>query len=432
MAYILASRLRPALAVLLGAYLILVLAAPLNVGDRPENLSFAMFYNRIGWAALGTLLVLYLPVRPGLENRAVLDGLSAAFLLLVLIYTKMSYALVGLGLLAWLLLDPARRSWAALALIVTGLAGLAIEALWHASAAYLADLAVAGQVSGAFWGGFERLLGAARANGFDYLLFALLAAAAVSFSRSLRDLLFFGFCAIAGLLLLNQNYQVTGVVTLAAAGVLAVECVLRGWNGRGRAGFAGRAAAHLLLLGLLAPTLIERSVALGTHVAFALRPPARDLGLPRFNTARLTTIGSAEDLRFSLTYIATLEDGARALAAVEPRPSHVFVIDFVNPFSAGLGLEPPRGDSSWHHTGRTFNDETFIAPEELFRDVRVVMDPKVPVEGATYNDLRRIYGDYIDTNFKLVRETECWRVRVARTPIAPPAAAPLGSTASRF
>jgi hypothetical protein len=172
-------------------------------------------------------------------------------------------------------------------------------------------------------------------------------------------------------------------------------------------------------------------MALGTHVALAFRPPAQDLGLPRFGGARLAAIGTPGDLSFSLAYIATLEDGARALSAIEPTPSRVFVLDFVNPFSAGLGLEPPRGDSSWHHTGRTFDEQKYIPAEELFRDVRIVMDPKAPVEGSTYNDLRRVYGDYIAANFDLVRETEYWRVSLAKTPVASVQARRLDAAAQR-
>jgi hypothetical protein len=431
LAYVLGSRLRPSLALPLAAYLILILAAPLNVGDSPENLSFAMFYNRIGWAGLATLLILYLPVRPGLAASPLWDAISATLLVLVLIYTKMSYGVVGVGFLACLLLDPARRSWAGLGLIGTVVGVIAVEMQWRSSAAYLADLALAGEVSGAFWGGVERLLEAARANLFDYFLYAVVVALALSSSRSARDLVFYGFCAAAGLLLLNQNYQLTGVVVLGAAGVVGAELAVRRGQDGSRFAAARRGAAYLLVVGLLAPTLVERSMAFGTHVALAFRPPAQDLGLPRFGDARLAAIGTPGDLSFSLAYIATLEDGARALSAIEPKPSRVFVLDFVNPFSAGVGLEPPRGDSSWHHTGRTFDEQKHIPAEELFRDVRVVMDPKAPVEGSTYNDLRRVYGDYIAANFDLVRETEYWRVSVAKMPVASVQARRLDAAAQR-
>jgi hypothetical protein len=57
-AHILATRLRPVIALPFAAFLILVLAAPVNLGESIASLSFAMFYNRIGWAALAALLVM--------------------------------------------------------------------------------------------------------------------------------------------------------------------------------------------------------------------------------------------------------------------------------------------------------------------------------------------------------------------------------------
>ena len=417
-AYALASRLRPVLGLPLAAYLILILAAPLNVGDTPENLSFAMFYNRIGWAGLGLLLVLYLPTRPGVPERRVADAVCAAFAVLVLVYTKASYGLVALGLLGWLLLDPTRRRWSGLALVVTVAVGLGVEAVWRSSAAYIADLRLAGEVSGALWGGVERLVEAFRANLLDYVLYGMVVAGALSVTLSVRDLMFYGFSAVAGLLLLNQNYQLFGVVTLGVAGALAAEVVIRAaqlWN---RWGVAASFAACLAVLGLIGPEIVQRSRALGAHVALALRPPARDFGLPRFDTVRLAAIGTPGDLSFGLTYIATLEDGARALAALDTAPSHVFVMDFVNPFSAGLGLEPPRGDSSWHHASRTFDAAHFIPPEQMFRDVRIIMDPKEPVEGSTADELRIAYRDYLAVNFDLALETEYWRIHLPRGPVA--------------
>ena len=62
-ARIVGSRLRPAIALPVAAYLLLVAAVPANLGEGIGALSFAMFYNRIGWAALGFLLILYLPPR---------------------------------------------------------------------------------------------------------------------------------------------------------------------------------------------------------------------------------------------------------------------------------------------------------------------------------------------------------------------------------
>jgi hypothetical protein len=108
-----------------------------------------------------------------------------------------------------------------------------------------------------------------------------------------------------------------------------------------------------------------------------------------------------------------LQDGARALAALNGEAGGVFVLDFVNPFSAGLGL-PPARDSSWQHWERNFDATNFLPPEQLFRDVRIVMEPKWPAEDYTARGLREVYGGYLDETFALAHETEYWKLYVDR------------------
>ena len=67
MAHVLGSRLHPFIAIPYGVFLLLILAVPINLGESVTALSFAKFYNRIGWAALGVLLVMYL--RPSSIDR---------------------------------------------------------------------------------------------------------------------------------------------------------------------------------------------------------------------------------------------------------------------------------------------------------------------------------------------------------------------------
>src|SRR4051812_42434780 len=105
-ARILSSRLRPALALPIVVYLTLVLAAPANLGESASILSFGMFYNRIGWVALALLLVMFLP--PHGRSRPISDGLCAALLVLLMLYTKISYGVVALAFVLFMLTDRAQ------------------------------------------------------------------------------------------------------------------------------------------------------------------------------------------------------------------------------------------------------------------------------------------------------------------------------------
>jgi hypothetical protein len=53
--YVSTSRLKAPLAFLFSLYVLFLVMAPLNPGDDWRHVSFAMFYNRFGWAALSIL-----------------------------------------------------------------------------------------------------------------------------------------------------------------------------------------------------------------------------------------------------------------------------------------------------------------------------------------------------------------------------------------
>jgi hypothetical protein len=224
-AHVLTSRLTPVIALPFAAFLLLIAAAPMNLGEGVTSLSFAMFYNRLGWVLLATLLVMALPPKRPAPRQLWPDALSAAFLVGTMLYLKISYGLVGLAFLAILLTAPAQRAIAALSLAITAAAILVVEAVWGSSAAHLADIALAGQVSGGLRS-LEDLTAALLRHLGDYALFALVAGLAVRRTRSMRDVVLYAFCAASGLALLLQNSQPWGIVTLQAGASLP-----RLWSG---------------------------------------------------------------------------------------------------------------------------------------------------------------------------------------------------------
>jgi hypothetical protein len=52
----------------------------------------------------------------------------------------------------------------------------------------------------------------------------------------------------------------------------------------------------------------------------------------------------------------------------------------------------------------------------LLRDVRIVMEPKWPIEASTAEGLRRIYADYLSERYELAQETTDWKIYVPREP----------------
>ncbi|HEY8381275.1 MAG TPA: hypothetical protein VIL09_03895 [Microvirga sp.] len=411
-AWILGSRLRPAIGIPLAVYLVLVLAVPANLGESIAALSFAMFYNRIGWTALGLLLVLYLPPRHAQAGQPVLDGLCASGLVLLMLYTKISYGAVGIGFLVFLLLDPRQRGWAAGALAGIAAACLAIEFVWRGSVSHITDIMMAGRVSGGL-GTPDRVLEILLRNLADYILFAIFVVLALARTRGFRDFLFFGFCAGSGFVLIAQNFQHWGIVTLGAGAAVGAEILARrdGVPGQRQSAFAG---INLVLLGLVLPSIAHLSATLLLHAGLAASHRGASVPLPKFEGIRLVQLWHGGDHPAFSRYLASIEDGARALEDIQGSPARVLVLDFVSPFAAGLGLRPVAGDNTWHHWGRTIDETHFPPPERLFQDATVVLEPKFPIEAWTANGMREVYAETLQSRYRLSHETADWKVYVAQ------------------
>jgi hypothetical protein len=416
MVHILSSRLHPVVAVPYGLFLLLIVAVPINLGESIASLSFAMFYNRIGWASLSTLLVMYLrPERPH-DRQGLLDILCAVVLTLTMLFTKITYGLVALAFLAFMLFDSRQRRWVLWALGMSALAALTIELFWQSSLGYLEDLVLTGRVSGTR--DIVDLALSFLQHLSDYVLLAIFAIMVLWRTRSFRDLLFFGICAVPGLLIQSQNSQSGGIITLFAGSAVATEILLRlGMPSNGREGNKTlNVGAPLLLLAFLLPTGLHCFMALGLHTVAAVTRMGEPFGLPRFNELRLATLWVPGDRSFMTDYLASIQEGARLLSDLPVKPENVSVLDFANPFSAGLDLPPSRGDYAWLHWGRNIDDRHHPLPEQLLGSVDVLMVPK---DGINDAPLRALYGAYIREMFEPVRDTDRWtlyRHREARAP----------------
>jgi hypothetical protein len=409
---ILNSRLHPPIAVALGGFLILILAAPINLGSPVSLLSFAMFYNRIGWVALSLLLVMYLRPRERSVTTEVTDAAAASLLLLLQFYTKATYGLVSLGFIAFMLTDERQRRWAAGSLLFTLVAAALIELGWGGTWQHVEDLMAAAQVSGAR--DLASLVRSGLNNLADLTVFAIAAGVALWRTRSLRDLLFYGFCVTAGLLILNQNAHGWGIITLYAGAAVATELLVRLRSGdRGVA--AGRPSLAdglpLLLVFLLLPSIVHHGAVLARHAVLAATDAGRPLGLPKLRDLRVPEPTGSPN--FMNRYHESIESGGKLLLSLSPTPERVVVLDFVNPFSGGLGLRPPAGDSSWLHWGRNIDGSTHPAPEVMFADAQFVMIPKVGINSLP---LQQLYGPFISRTFQLVQETDAWIVYEKRQP----------------
>jgi len=407
-AHVLGTRLRPLIALPYGMFLLLVVAVPVNLGESVSDLSFAMFYNRIGWAALGVLLAMYL--QPARRNawQVTLDAACATALTLLMLYTKITYGVVALAILAFLLLVPRQRLWAALSFGLILVCGLVIEGFWQASLSHFEDLRLTSQVSGSR--SFMDLMAALRQNVFEYAVLAIVANLVLWRTRTLLDLAFFGLCALPGLLIQSQNAQPWGILTVHAGVVVGTAMLLRIEGEHFPQALKtspSSAAAVLLSAVLVIPTTVHCFIALSLHTAWGMAREGQALELPRFGEIRLISPWLSGKRTLMHTYIESIEDGARSLESLTIKPEKVSVLDFANPFSAGFALPPSNGDSAWLHWGRNVSATHFIPPKQLFADVQVLMVPKWGINPAPLLDL---YGSFLEEAFEPLQETEGWIV----------------------
>lgn len=408
-AHLIGTRMRAVTGIPLAVFLLLIAAVPLNPGEGIADLSFAMFYNRLGWTAVGLLLVMYLPPKEVSGRQAGLDGLCAALLTLFLLYLKASYGLVALAFLVFMATDRQARRWSLGALGATAVAVLLIEPFWRGTVTYLMDVQLAREVSGDI-PDLVRLVTIALPNLADLAVYLVFTVLLLALRRSFRDFLFLGFVAATGILLIEQNFQIVGILTLAAGASVVAELLARAAPAWSRQGIG--AGLPLLVAIMMVPVTVQNGAALVLHSALALGQQGDPITLPGFAGVRLAKLSNEGLYRNFSRYNQSLADGAAALASLDTAVERVVVFDFVGPFSAGLGLVPPRDDSPWYHWGRTLHDSVYPPADEILADAKIIMEAKWPIEVWTGNGMRRIYAPYLDRYFTLATESADWRIYV--------------------
>jgi hypothetical protein len=213
-------------------------------------------------------------------------------------------------------------------------------------------------------------------------------------------------------LIIEQNFQIVGILTLAAGASVVAELLARSAPDWARNGIS--AGLPLLLAIIMVPVTVQNGMALVLHTGLALGQQGEPISLPGFAGVRLAQLTNEGLFRNFSRYNQSLADGAAALASLPEPAERVVVFDFVGPFSAGLGLAPPRDDSPWFHWGRTLDDEVFPPADEILADAEIIMEAKWPIEVWTANGMRRVYAGYLDREFTLARESGDWRIYVRK------------------
>jgi hypothetical protein len=407
---------------------------PANVGDRPEQYTFAMSYNRYGWSAYSILaLILFVPPREQ-RDRTWIDIAVAGGLLAAMFYLKITYFAAGLATVGFAVLFHPHigRHWRAW-LVVGAL--MVLNALAPHNQAYLADIlawTTSGAVRKAAILHFNNFVAAIGQYGPYLAAVAVGAGMWWSGRATFRLPLTLVFLLVMSLLLLSQNSQ--------AAGMPSAIVVLFILYDRLRTAFASldnRDVAPWLLTLLLFPLF-----AVGGYAASIAGYQAYARDRPGVYVVEHTNLGGlavpagprGTFLSFSnnfdypsragdapaqplyqlsdYEYVVVLMEAADLLRGLPP--GGIALLDSVNPLPFMLGVEPARGVNLW---------STWSAPKrpasEFLGGVRYVLVPKFATSPQWADDMMRLYRGYLEDHFHRAAETRCWILLLRSDPDSP-------------
>lgn len=398
-----------------------------------DNLSYAMFYNRWGWAALIPLFMVFAPRREQDEAPGLGEIAALAAILTFMFWLKATYFVVGIaaaGVYAYLNAKPLRTlAWGvALTAGMVVLIGIFTGNL----IAYVNDIIFAGQVSGTRT---ESLLGLIRKNLQD-MLFAVapLGILAAMGRFTWRDLLAGGFIMAACIFIINQNGQLKNMSALIVLAAYGAVRVLQEEGGQ-RMGRIAAVGAFAMLAGAV---VLERSLVLIDQAYATLReqirqpaPWARETALRNvyvpereslFNRAvnmsetpddRLHNIwlsgqlGRRQELRQG-EYMETLMAGVDDLKTVVKPGESITTLDMTNPFPFLMNARAPKGGWLTVHKNRTVSEEKHPDAEAMFADTDHVMISKMSMVQATADLMRDLYSPWLDEHYASRVETAYW------------------------
>jgi len=398
-----------------------------------DNLTWAMFYNRWGWAALIPMFMALAPTHDRQIRPHISEIIVLASLLVFLFWLKISYFLAGVAaaaVYAWL--NPAPLRTLATGAAASGVGIVGVGLITGNLVAYVNDILMAGQVSGART---ASILGLVRRN-LPEMLFSLAPLGVLAAIGRLRwrDGLIALFMLAVSLFVINQNGQLENMstlVVLAAYGavrVMAEGGVQQAVRVIGAGVFAILAGSHLLDRGLV---LIDQAYA---GLREQIREPSRWAAIPAFRhvyvperesmfqrvlersaspEAQIKNVGVSgqfgrrQELRQG-EYMETLLAGIEDLRSVARPGDSVTTLDMTNPFPFLMNLRAPRGGWLTLHHNRTIGSDVHPSPEVMFADADHVMIARMSMVQPTADLMRELYGAWLDQSYSERVETLYW------------------------
>jgi hypothetical protein len=446
--YICMTRLRPAMALVVGVFSLMLVASPIILGQEPFMIGTAMSYNRFCWVAFALMLLVYLPPHRDGWGFRIGDGIVLGMLMIFHFYVKITYAILAALVIA-LVCFARRGGWAifAISAVMTGAAIGSVETIWPGLVhAYIDNIRFALGVDAGFIHKIPNF-GKKLINSLPELLLAISVVGAGFYLSVVRrfDLLFLLFAIACSAVIIQQNGQIQDLPALVAIVAITAELSARA-NAKAAAstpiddGSRFRRASYywffVSALILIAQPVVFSTYAMGQqlyrvhqhdpdanplpvalkgHVVhdhelsrlFVVRPDVR----PRpIDYDYLRLLRAPRQRLFETEYVETIADGAALLRAEGLDRCPILTLDMINLFPIVLGNEPQKGLPLSNQINRTFSFSVFVPLEEWFAKDPIVMIPKRPVTGLTKDAFLKLFAARLWEGYEVAAENDFWTV----------------------
>jgi hypothetical protein len=417
---------------------ILLVLAPVAIGDQANQFTFAMGYNRFGWSAISILCLLLFIEPRGQRDQVWTDLVVGAILIVGLWYLKITYFAVGVAAVALALLTShhIRRHWlrwCGLLLLIVLLSCAPMND------GYRTDI-LSAIASGNVHSGRGVLVRLFVFNGAEqiWVLAEIIILLYLASERHATpsDVLIGFFIWISGFFLLSQNAQGAGIPLFI---VLALLLYVRLVSWLQSTTYQPLTLVPCLmtcaLLPLL-PVLISTGLTLITynyrarqsaHTFIVMENRLRGLTVPKDEDNVLDEVAADRYSRDSFSrirsdgprvheltqneYVKTILELADVLRKRGTAAARIVLIDQVNPLPFILGTVPPRGGSLW------LGDGAWQPSEREFQEADYVAIPRFPTLRATTIEGLEAYGGYLSTQFSQRYETPYWTLLERRNAV---------------
>ena len=443
-------------------FVFLFAVTPTGIGALPNNISFGLYYDRYGWAALTLVLVFYVESHNRSSTAFWRDAIVLGLLLLFLFYTIINFALVALVFTAAnAVTSPYKRRVCAIALALFVIIFAFVTLATTYNSAYFRDIAEQTAIAPQYVSVLSKLPTRAFFGNETVIALTMVSLLLLCLAgrRRVLDVAFTAGAIASALVLTTQSLADQPrnapllLAVIACFEELARRAEPHSWGTSTQ--WWPQHAASLSILGLMfvflsepalrhsyvllvytTKTLLSPAAASKSPLplrGFLLDPPSRStlanvLGTDVEGRAQIAMLRkeARTDIKLELEppeYLVTIADGIALLKGTIQDNQTIAVFDVSDPFSFALGLRPTRygypvfvGGPVVGWGGSRFRQQ-HPAPERLFSNADYTMVPRVPFSEAHLDMVQEVYGPYLRANFQPLKSSAYWdlwaRKRVA-------------------